>query len=136
MIPGQFAKRYRVTLSQLPCWENLSPAQHRGACADLIAEIEAETQAERALSGKACVGAAAVLSQNPHAMPVETDRSPAPFVHAACRLVRAAFRQAYAAFVDAFRAAAECLGRGMKADFPPGAFPPGCPFVPALAQGS
>jgi hypothetical protein len=133
MIPGQFAKRYRVTLAQLPCWRSLSPAQHRAACADLISEIEAETLAERVRSGKACVGAAALLSQNPHEPPAETDRSPAPFVHAACRLVRVAFRQAYAAFVEAFRAAAECLGR-MKADFPPGAFPPSFPFVPAIAD--
>jgi hypothetical protein len=50
-------------------------------------------------------------------------------VHAFSGKVRAAFRQAYAAFVDAFRAAARCLRRGQPGAFPAGAFPPSAPFV-------
>ena len=67
--------------------------------------------------------------------PTRSDRSPAPIVHAASFAARTAFRVAYQAFVDAFRAAARCVRAGGAADFPFGAFPPPAPFVrpPAAA---
>jgi len=126
---GQFASVYRVHLSPLPCWADMSPARHRAACADLVASIEAATRAERAQSGKSCIGREAILAQHPHDGPASSNTSPAPLVHASSKQVRMAFRQAYAAFVDAFRAAAAFLRRGKKADFPVGAFPPGAPFI-------
>jgi REP element-mobilizing transposase RayT len=129
-IPGAFSQRYRVTLSPLPCWRDLSAARYRAACAELVAAIEAETRDERARSGKECLGAAQVLAESPYRTPEEPDVSPAPFVHAASQQARVVFRAAYAAFVDAFRLAAECLKHGLRANFPPGAFPPNGPFVP------
>jgi hypothetical protein len=128
-----FAQSYKVELAPLPCWKERSESWRRAACADLVAQIAAETRLERRRSGKPCVGVSRLCRQRPHAIPEDLKRSPAPFVHASCHRIRLAFRQGYAAFVDAFRAAATCLRRGLEAHFPIGAFPPSSPFVPSLA---
>jgi putative transposase len=129
VIPGQFAHRFRVQLSQLPCWSDLSPARHRAACAEIVATVEAETRLERAESGKMCLGRERILAQDPHDRPLASDTSPAPLVHASTPKERKAFRRAYTAFVDAFRAAAARLRCGESPDFPLGAFPPAAPFI-------
>jgi REP element-mobilizing transposase RayT len=129
VVPGQFSSQYEVRLETLPCWHTLSPARHRAACADLVAQVEAETRDERARSGRACVGQDRLLAQDPHQRPESSENSPAPFVHGSSDEIRTAFRQAYAAFVDAFRAAAVRLLCIDSTDFPIGAFPPGLPFV-------
>ena len=55
---------------------------------------------------------------------------PAPFVHAATKAARLAFREAYALFVAAYREAADKLRKGNRAAlFPIGSFPPALPFV-------
>jgi putative transposase len=131
VAPGRFASTYRVHLSPLPCWREFSPSRYRAACSELIANIEADTRTERAASGRLCVGRDRILASHPHALPEESDASPAPLVHASTVAIRRAFRSAYAAFVDAFKAAVARLRRGEPADFPAGAFPPGGPFVAA-----
>jgi REP element-mobilizing transposase RayT len=135
-VPTSVTRSYRVELTPLPCWEGLSPSQQRAACADLVAQIEAETRRERRRSGKPCVGVSRVYEQRPHEVPTEMKKSPAPFVHASCRRVMLVFREGYAAFVDAFRAAAGCLRRGLEAHFPIGAFPPSNPFVAPVAEAA
>jgi hypothetical protein len=40
-----------VTLSPLPCWEHLSPEDHKEKIAELIREIEEEAAAQRAATG-------------------------------------------------------------------------------------
>jgi REP element-mobilizing transposase RayT len=129
VAPGQFAARYEVRLSNLPCWDTLSPARHRAACAELVALIETETRTERANSQTACVGRDRLLAQDPHQRPESSDSSPAPLVHASCPDVRITFQRAYTAFVEAFRAAAAHLRVKPATDFPLGAFPPGSPFI-------
>ena len=53
-----------------------------------------------------------------------------PLIHAATRRVRKAFRDAYRAFVAAYREAAERLKAGkLPVAFPVGSFPPALPFV-------
>jgi REP element-mobilizing transposase RayT len=130
VIPGQFAQRFRVHLSPLPCWRNLSEACYRAACADLVAAIESETRIERVETGKPCLGRERILAQNPHDRPLASETSPAPMVHASDAIVRKDFREAYRSFVDAFRDAATRLRRGEAAEFPFGAFPPAGPFKP------
>ena len=128
---GQFATQYQVHLSQLPCWQDLSAARHRAACADIASHIEAETRAERLDSGQSCVAMERLMSLDPHARPDSSARSPAPLVHASSPSVRNAFRRAFAAFVDAYRAAAKRLRAGLPPDFPAGAFPARAPFLAA-----
>ena len=130
--PADFQTIYPVTLSPLPCWRHLDPAAHRKACAELVACIETDAAVERADGGRPPVGTKRILAANPHDLPASSDRSPAPFVHASSALMRRAFRAAYGAFVDAFRAAAAALRRGEHGvEFPLAAFPPPGPFVAA-----
>jgi putative transposase len=126
---GQFCSQYEVTLVNLPCWRTLSPAHHRAACADLVSQIESETRTAREASERPCVGRERLLAENPHQRPASSESSPAPLVHGSCPEIVTTFRAAYAAFVDAFRAAAARLLHGDSTDFPAGAFPPGLPFV-------
>ena len=130
----QFLCRYSVELSPLPCWAELSASEYRRACAEIVADVEAETRRQRADSGKRCLGRRRVLAQHPHDRPVVSRRSPAPLVHASSREVKEAFIRSYRAFVDAFRTAAECLRKGLTASFPLGAFPPRLPFVSESAS--
>ena len=80
-----------------------------------------------------------MLRQHPNTRPNRTKKSPAPAFHAATKAVRQAFWEIYAAFVAAFRDAAEKLKAGDRlAKFPLGflgSFPPRLPFVSADSPG-
>ena len=96
----------------------------------LVEEIETEAAAERKKTGKPVLGVAAILAQDPHDHPKRPKKEPAPFVHAATKAARLAFREMYALFVAAYREAAEKLRKGDRgAPFPLGSFPPALPFV-------
>jgi REP element-mobilizing transposase RayT len=128
--PGQFETRETVTFDPLPCWQHLAPQEQRRRVARLVEEIEAEGAAERKRTGKPVLGVAAILAQDPHDHPERPKKSPAPFVHAATKAARLAFREAYALFVAAYREAAAKLRKGDRtAVFPLGSFPPALPFV-------
>ena len=120
----------QVHLSPIPTLANLAPAEYCRYVGDLIRKEEESVARDRAESGKAGVlGERRILDQDPHEAPTRSHRGPAPIVHAASSAARTAFRAAYLAFVDAFRAAARCLRAGAAAEFPLGAFPPSAPFV-------
>ncbi len=128
--PFQFVTTETLTLAPLPCWKHLPPEKRRELAARLVREIDEEAAAERTRMGKSPLGRAGVLAQNPHDHPERPKKSPAPLVHAASKAFRLEFRQLYAAFVAAFREAAEKLERGDRAaPFPRGSFPPALPFV-------
>src|SRR5581483_8418446 len=126
----QTERIYEIPLCQLPALADESIDEYRNFVRRLVQEEERAVKTERALAGKTGVlGAHRILEQHPHDAPSESDRSPAPLVHAASQAVREAFGNAYTAFVDAFRAAAACLRGGGRSEFPEGAFPPSLPFV-------
>jgi REP element-mobilizing transposase RayT len=108
--------------------------------AGLIVEIEAreaELAAERRKAGIRTLGSARVLAQSWHAAPRHPKRGQRPLCHATIPALRAAFRQAFRAFVDLFREASNCLREGVSIAFPDWSFPPGRPLVrPALADGA
>ncbi|MEP6652237.1 MAG: transposase [Myxococcales bacterium] len=121
---------YQIHLTVLPALAGVETEEYRRFVRDLVREEESSAAALRAEAGKrGVVGARRVLQENPHNTPLESNHSPAPFVHAACGMVRTAFKTAYAAFVDAFTLAASALRAGQTADFPEGSFPPSAPFV-------
>ena len=129
----QYATEETVELSPLPCWRNLSPERVREHVADLIQDIEAEAEAVRQETGRQPLGVRAILRQNPHDRPQRSKKSPAPSCHAATKEARSALQEAYRAFLDAFREAADKLKAGDRlAQFPLGSFPPGLPFVDGL----
>ncbi|MES1242348.1 MAG: hypothetical protein ABUT39_12075 [Acidobacteriota bacterium] len=130
----EYALEECFELTSLPCWAHLPAETYRQQVAALVEQIESEASAELAKSGRAPLGVAGVLRQSPETRPVRSKKSPAPLYHAATRVVRKAFWEAYCLFVSAFRDASERLRAGDRmARFPLGSFPPGLPFVTADA---
>ena len=131
VFPSQFATTFNVNLTPLPCLQHLTADQRQAECRRIVGEIQAMAEGENREKGRQPMGVAAILSQDPHAQPASTDRSPAPFVHATDDSTKMAFRVHYRAFVDAFRAGAlrlrarACEIRNM---FPLWAFPPQLPL--------
>jgi hypothetical protein len=130
----KYSTEQTFELTPLPCWSHLSAEAYRERVAAIVSEIESEAATELAKSSREPLGVAAILRQHPHTRPSRTKKSPAPFYHAATKAVRKAFWHAYAAFVSAFREAADRWREGDRnARFPVGSFPPGLPFVTAEA---
>jgi REP element-mobilizing transposase RayT len=133
--PGKYAysEREQRELAPLPCWAAHTAEQRQALAGELVREIEQRTRAELAAAGRAPLGRRRILAQDPHAAPTQCQRSPAPRFHATSRAVRRSLELAYAWFLLAYRQAAEALRRGLRAEFPPGSFPPALPFRPPLA---
>jgi REP element-mobilizing transposase RayT len=126
----KYASVETLHLSPLPCWKHLPPQVWRERALNLIREIEEEAAAQRSSTGRQPLGAAAILSQDPHGRPKHSKRSPAPLFHAVSAKVRRELWEAYRWFVASFREAAEKLRAGdLDARFPLGSFPPALPFV-------
>jgi hypothetical protein len=132
----QYATPETLYLSPLPCWNDLSQETWRGRALGLIHEIEEETAAHLASTGSQPLGAAAILSKDPHHRPETQKRSPAPLFHAFSAAARRELWEAYRVFVGAFRQAADKLKAGNRdAVFPLGSFPPALPFVGGEPSG-
>jgi len=129
--PSQFASSFDVQLAPLPCLQHLTTDQRQTELRHVVREIKAKAAAENQEKGRTPMTVAEILAQDPHSKPSATDRSPAPFVHAGDDSTERAFRVAYRAFVDAFRAGAVRLrerAREIREMFPLGSFPPQLPF--------
>lgn len=121
----EFATRYVVTLSPLPCWRHLSLGRQREEIAGMIRDIERAARQMHRETGRAPLGAEAIRRQDPRSGPARPKRRRAPSVHAASRAVRNAFRETFRRFVAAYRQAAARLRAGDRlALFPEYAFPP------------
>ncbi len=130
-FPSQFATPFDIELTPLPCLQHLTADQRQAECRRMVGEIQARVESENKEKGRAPMGVAAILAQDPHAKPATTDRSPAPFVHASDDSTELEFRIRYRAFVDAFRAGAQRLrerAHEIREMFPLWAFPPALPF--------
>ena len=131
VLPTQFATRFDIKLTPLPCHSHLTPDQRQAEYRRMDAEIQAAAAAENLTRNRKPMGISAIFAQDPHSRPASTDRSPAPLVHASDVEAAAAFRGLYRAFVDAFRAGAQRLREHASAladMFPLWAFPPALPF--------
>jgi hypothetical protein len=131
VAPSQFASSFDVKLTPLPGLQHLTADQRQAEIRRVVAEIKAKAEAENREKGRTPMTVEAILAQDPHSKPSSTDRSPAPFVHATEDSTEKAFRAAYRAFVDAFRAGALRLREHapeLRDLFPLGAFPPRLPF--------
>lgn len=121
-----------VRLTPLPCWKHLSAERYRKRIGDLVEQVVAEAEAERARTGSSVLGAEAVQRQEPGTRPENLKKSPAPLFHAFRKKVRQELYEAFAIFVAAFRTASDKLRSGdPDACFPVGSFPPSLPFVTA-----
>lgn len=127
-----FAVPMTVELSPLPCWQEagMSQRQRRDEVARLVRQIEREAAADRKARGVRPPSLVKLLTVKPHDRPKQPKRTPAPWIHAASREVRQAYRERYRRFVEAFYAARELLWNGvLDPPFPEGCHPPGLPFV-------
>lgn len=126
---SQFHQSEIVMLTPLPCWKGLEPSLLRKRIADLVLEIETETDARHRSEGTQPLGVRRVLRQDPHERPVQSKWSPAPMFHCASKEARSLLRQAYTSFCVAFRLAARRWQEGdLSPEFPDGAFPPPLPY--------
>lgn len=78
------------------------------------------------------VGPAALVEADPHHRPARTKKSPAPKVHTRCTALRQAWCEAYAAFVETYRAALAALRAGWSTVGLP---PEGCRPAVLLPSG-
>jgi hypothetical protein len=126
----RYATRETVTLSPLPCWEQLPAQRRQKRISEVVQEVETEAAERRRETGLTPLGPAAILRQNPHDSPKDSAKSPAPLFHAVRQSVYRQLHDAYRRFLGAFREAAERLRAGDRsAPFPEGCFPPALPFV-------
>jgi REP element-mobilizing transposase RayT len=127
---GDHVERLELHLAPLPCWASVDRHELRQRVREMVDEIEEETKLRHREAGTKPMGEEKILAQHPHDLPRTLKRSVAPMFHAATEGVYIALCDAYRAFVDGFRHAADVLRRGrVRPKFPPGSFPPGLPFV-------
>jgi len=133
-----FADEMNVEFQKLPCWRHLSDQEYQNRIASLVDRIVDEVAGDARRTGGALPSASTcrrrICRQHPHSLPGgKTERRDAPAFHVYSRQARQKLRVAYAAFVTAFRVAAELLRNGDRSvRFPPGSFPPGLPYVETL----
>ncbi len=129
--PIDFEEELTLSLSPLPCWQNLDALSYQRNILNLIREIESSAHQDR--EGKPIVGRNAILRQHPHTRNQKLKTSPVPVVHAPSKRIRLEFLATYRNFTQVFRAAAERLRAGdLTAEFPVGSFPPALSFVEAI----
>jgi hypothetical protein len=121
--------REKCELSPLPAWRSRSRQERRTLVRELTRDIEAQTRARRQESGRRVLGERRVRAQDPLDRPRRSERSPAPFAHAASVETWLAMKIAYRTFAKVYREAAALLRSGRTAEFPGGCFPPGRPFL-------
>lgn len=114
-----FTTKYLVRLSKAPVWNHLDDAAYR----EMILQLAEETRRKR--RGRGAGGHALIFAHSAHHRPAKIAMSDAPSVHASCGERRRAWREAYAAFVDAYAQAMEALRAGTRAfNFPEGGIAP------------
>lgn len=127
--PEAFVTVETLRLAPLPCWESCTESERRERLRELIEEIEREARRQVRERGQEPRGKEFVSRQDPRHEPSRLKKGPAPLAHAASRAARAALRDAYGIFLDAYRRAAERLRSGaLDTLFPEGAFPPPMPY--------
>ena len=147
--PSEFATSFPIELSPLPCWQHLSPEQHRARVAELVADIDGDPQDRGATDCGATdcdatgdlaspatppadpgLDAAADGPRSPPERPKHSKRSRAPRVHAATKAVRellcAALRELRLCYAEASR---RYRAGELDVAFPAGTFRPGGGFV-------
>ena len=110
--PRDFETVYEIKLTPLPSWRNWTEDARRARVAAIVEELITEGKARREESGRAPMGVAKILRQDPHGTPSATKRSPAPICHASDHATRTRYRRALYAFVDAYRAASKRIRDG------------------------
>lgn len=124
-----------IKLSPMPYLEHLSWTEYQARVREMIEEIEEETRERHRANGTRPLGAAKVMARHPHSLPDHLDRSPAPQYHCSSKEKRQSFREAFKAFISAYRDAADRLRAGeLTVAIPSGCFAPRRQYVPRQCQ--
>ena len=115
LLDERWARDVELELKPLPCWVHLPEPVQRERVSELIASIERDGRR----SGKGVLGSEGVLSQRPHRRPVNVKRSPRPLCHSSTRQGWESYRELYASFVSAYRAASKRWRAGQLGAFFP-----------------
>ncbi len=135
---GLVDRTERLSLAHLPCWRGLASEVRRRRVAELVDAIELETNDRLRRAGRNPVGRQRLIAQHPHAPVPRPARGPAPQAHAQSARARAELREAYRAFVAAFRVASRRLLNGdldAASLFPSGSILPPGPFIQNARAG-
>lgn len=97
-----------LTLDPIPLWEGMSSKRRYRAAAELVADAASSAPPQTRERKREREKAAA---KRPHHRPSKLKKGIAPLCHAASKAAADTFREAYRAFVAAYRAAAEKLAR-------------------------
>ena len=125
----QFPTRYEVSLSPLPCYADLSPAQQRANYRAMVKDIETATRKRFEQAGRRVLGVQGVLRQSPHKRPKNVKRSPAPLCHSSDFEEWIRYRDDYRWFVGQYREASKKMRAGdLTVKFPENCFPPQLAF--------
>ena len=127
-----FATRYLIDFAPLPAFRHLSPEAYQEKVAELVREIEEESEVARA--GNPVASVEKILRQDPYEPPtLRTKRSTKPNFHVKSREARAELRTELDAFLMQYWAASEELRRNRALasarGFPHGCYPPALAFV-------
>jgi REP element-mobilizing transposase RayT len=124
--PRDFATPLEITLSPLPCWAGLTVEERQAAAQALVDQVVRENE----VPGRSWLGVDAILAQDPHEMPRETAKSPAPVCHAGTLERWKAYKDFYRELVAAYEAVSSLFrrGRATLVDFPAFCFPPRLPW--------
>ncbi len=106
---GDVAVRKVLRLTPPPMWAGLEEAALRAKWVELVALA---VERHPAPWPTRVVGAQALRAMDPHARPPRTKKTPAPKVHTRCKALRQAWCEAYAMFVERYRAALQALRAG------------------------
>ena len=121
-----------IRLSPLPCWNSEDRMVVAERIRDHVKNIERTVRQRHEAEGTRPLGVKALLRVDPFDSPEKSNRS-------CCRRFAAASREAldelweeWRTFLSRYREATDALKAGLEAEFPPGSFPPGLPYVPDL----
>ena len=133
---SQYLYDETLELTKLPCWAELSDEEYRERVEDIVRRIESEAAEKRRVEGKSCLGPDRIREQDPLGAPKSSSCSPKPLFHAISKTARAAMKEYFKAFFDAYCVASAELRAGkLDTVFPEHSFPPALPFVGEARAG-
>jgi REP element-mobilizing transposase RayT len=133
---ADFATKYTVPLSPLPCFADLDDGHQRARYRAMVQDIVLQTRERFVRAGRRVMGAKRVKAQAPHHRPRKIKQSPAPACHCSNPEQYRKYRDNYRWFVGLYQDASRLLRAGdQKVRFPDNCFPPALAFTGADPPG-
>ena len=120
--PRACATPMELTFSPLPCWAHLPIEEQQQRAQALVDEIVSEND----VPGRSWLGVEKILSQDPHAFPESTKKSPAPVCHTSSKETWKAYKDFLKRLVSLYESVSSLFRKGAATldEFPAYCFPP------------